>query len=91
MLADHSKGLKTQMTEQSRKHAPTLEDLKQTQSAIHSLFTQKNTFLSPVQDYNVTVHFTSMTKASDIMFDGKPDNWPIFENQLIREAEKTTI
>jgi hypothetical protein len=32
-----------------------------------------------------------MTKASDTFFDGKPENWPMFEDHLIKEAENPTI
>jgi hypothetical protein len=32
-----------------------------------------------------------MTKASETLFDGKPEKWPTFENHFIREAENPTI
>jgi hypothetical protein len=32
-----------------------------------------------------------MTKASDILFDGTPENYPIFEHHLLTEAENPTI
>jgi hypothetical protein len=44
-----------------------------------------------VHDSKVTKHFESMTKASDALFDGKLEKWPIFESNLIREAENPTI
>jgi hypothetical protein len=44
-----------------------------------------------VHEYKVAEHFKSTTKASETRFDGKPENWPTFENHLIREAENPTI
>jgi hypothetical protein len=41
MLADHDKGLKEQVAEQSRKHAVKLSALKQSQMAMQNPFTQK--------------------------------------------------
>jgi hypothetical protein len=32
-----------------------------------------------------------MTKASEALFDGKPENGPTFENHLIRVPENLTI
>jgi hypothetical protein len=42
MMANHDKGLKEQMAEQSRKRAAELATLKQSQMATQNLFTQKN-------------------------------------------------
>jgi hypothetical protein len=89
MLTDHDKGLKEQMAEQSRKHAAKLAALKQLKMATQNLVTQK--IMPPVHDYKVAAHFKSITKASEILFDGKPDNWPTFENHLIQEAGNPTI
>jgi hypothetical protein len=32
-----------------------------------------------------------MTKPSEILFDGKPENWPKFEHHLLTETENPTI
>jgi hypothetical protein len=32
-----------------------------------------------------------MTKPSDILFDGTPENWPEFEHHLLTEAKNQTI
>jgi hypothetical protein len=32
-----------------------------------------------------------MTKACDVLFDGQPGNWPIFENHLLNKAENSTL
>jgi hypothetical protein len=57
--------------------------------ATQHLVTQKT--IPPVHDYKVAAHFKSITKVSETLFDENPDNWPAFENHLIREAEKPTI
>jgi hypothetical protein len=54
-----------------------------------NLFTHKS--MSLVHDYKVAAHFNSVTKASEMIFDGKPEKWQTFENHLIREVKKMTI
>jgi hypothetical protein len=44
-----------------------------------------------MNDHRITSHFNTMTKASDTLFDGTPENWPIFEHHLLTEAENPTI
>jgi hypothetical protein len=44
-----------------------------------------------MNDHRSTVHFNAMTKPSDTLFDGTPENWPAFEHQLLTEAEHPTI
>jgi hypothetical protein len=63
------------------KYAGKLDALKRTQMAIRGLFTQKNMSMPPVQDNKIAAHFTLMKKAIETMFDGKPNNWPTFENK----------
>jgi hypothetical protein len=36
-------------------------------------------------------HFTAMSKPSEILFDGKTENWPEFEHHLVHEAENPTM
>jgi hypothetical protein len=57
--------------------------------ATKNLFTQKSPTM--VHNYKVAEHYKSMTKACDILFDGKPENWSMFEDHLIKEAENPTI
>jgi hypothetical protein len=45
----------------------------------------------PINDHRASSHFTEMTKPSEILFDGKRENWPEFEHHLLNEAEKPTI
>jgi hypothetical protein len=44
-----------------------------------------------MNDHSITTHFNAMTKASDTLFDGTPENWPIFEHHFLTEAENPTI
>jgi hypothetical protein len=59
----------------------------------HNLFTKKT--IPPqtltMNDHRITTHFNTMTKASDTLFDGTPENWPIFEHHLLTESENPTI
>jgi hypothetical protein len=89
MWAAHEKGKKEQMAKQLRKHAVELDALKQSQMTTQNLFAHKDTPL--VHEYKVAEHFIFMTKASETLFDGKPENWPTSENSLIWEATNTTI
>jgi hypothetical protein len=34
-----------------------------------------------------TAHFNAMTKPSDTLFYGTPDNWPAFEHHLLTKAD----
>jgi hypothetical protein len=51
----------------------------------------ENHAAQPVNDHRASAHFTMMTKPSEILFDGKPENWPEFEHHLLNKSEKPTI
>jgi hypothetical protein len=55
---------------------------------IQNLVVQRAT--PQVHYYKVAAYFGSMTKASNTLFDRKPENWPTFESHIIREAENPT-
>jgi hypothetical protein len=44
-----------------------------------------------MNDHRTAAHFTAMTKTSETLFDGTPENWPAFEHHLLTEAENPTI
>jgi hypothetical protein len=44
-----------------------------------------------MNDHRSTAHFNAMTKPSDTLFDGTPENWPAFEHHLLTETENPTI
>jgi hypothetical protein len=43
-----------------------------------------------MNDHIMAAHFASMTKPSDTLFDGTPENWPAFEHHILTEAENPT-
>jgi hypothetical protein len=60
------------------------------QTWTHKIFTKT----TPAQTMNIhrsTAHFNAMTKPSDTLFDGTPENWPAFEHHILTEAENPTI
>jgi hypothetical protein len=66
---------------------------KQTNMLIQNqlFINEKNIPTQPVNEHRASSHFTAMTKPSEILFDGKPENWPEFENHLLNEAEDPNI
>jgi hypothetical protein len=44
-----------------------------------------------MNDHSISAHFTAMTKPSEIILDGTPENWPEFKHHLLTEAENPTI
>jgi hypothetical protein len=53
-----------------------------------NLLTTKTTPAQTMNDHIMAAHFTAITKPSDTLFDGTPENWPAFEHHLLTE-EKT--
>jgi hypothetical protein len=84
---------KLQLKEQEERHAKKIADMRQVSRDTHNMFTTKT--IPPqtitMNDHRITAHFNTMTKASDKLFDGTPDNWPIFQHHLLTEAENPTI
>jgi hypothetical protein len=81
------------MKQQEERHAKEIADMRQANRDAHDLFTTKTTPPQNItmNDHRITAHFNTMTKASDTLFDGTPENWPIFEHHLLTEAENPTI
>jgi hypothetical protein len=44
-----------------------------------------------MNDHRTAAHFTAMTKPSETLFYGTPENWSTFEHHLLTEAENSTI
>jgi hypothetical protein len=57
----------------------------------HNLLTTKTTPSHTMNDHRSTAHFNAMTKPSDTLFDGTPENWPAFEHHLLTKAENPII
>jgi hypothetical protein len=53
--------------------------------------TTKTTPAQTMNDHRKTAHFNAMTKPSEKLFDGTPENWPAFEHHLLTEAKNPTI
>jgi hypothetical protein len=56
-----------------------------------NLLTTKTTPAQIINDHRKTAHFNVMTKPSETLFDGAPENWPAFKQHLLKEAENPTI
>jgi hypothetical protein len=56
-----------------------------------NILTTKTTPAQTMNDHISTVNFNAMTKPSDTLFNGAPDNWPAFKHHLLAEAENPTI
>jgi hypothetical protein len=55
------------------------------------MLTTKTTPAQAMNDHRTTAHFNAMTKPSETLFDGTPENWSAFEHHLLAEAENPTI
>jgi hypothetical protein len=42
----------------------------------YNLLTIKKTPTQTINDHRTAAHFTAMTKPSETLFDGTPENWP---------------
>jgi hypothetical protein len=93
MFAQLSENTKIQMKQQEERHAKEISDMKQANRDTHDLFNTKTTTPQniTVNDHRITAHFNTVTKAPYTLFDGTPENWPIFEHHLLTEAENPTI
>jgi hypothetical protein len=93
MFAALANNTKLQLKQQEEGHAKGIADMRQVNRDTHNLFTTKTIppQTNTMNDHRITAHFNTMTKASDTLFDGTPENWPIYEHHLLTEAENPTI
>jgi hypothetical protein len=91
LLAVFTANTQKQLNEQADKHAIKIAGMKQTNMETQNLLTTKTMPTQPVNDHRASAHFTMMTRPCEIIFDGKPKNWPEFEHHLLNEAENPTI
>jgi hypothetical protein len=93
MFAALANSTKLQLKKQEERHAKEIADMRQVNHDTHNLFTTKTTppQTNTMNDHRITANFNTMTKASDTLFDGTPENWPIFEHRLLTESENPTI
>jgi hypothetical protein len=76
-----------QLTEQAEKHAIEIAAMKRTTMETQKLLTNKTIPTQQVNDHRASAHFTTITKACNVLFDRQLENWPTFENHLLNEAE----
>jgi hypothetical protein len=91
LFADLARDNQKQFREQEEKHTMEIAALKRSNLDTHTLLTTKTTPAQTMSDHRSTAHFNAMTKPSDTLFEGTPENWPAFEHHLLTEAENPTI
>jgi hypothetical protein len=91
LFANLAENTQEQLKEQGEKHAMKIAAMKRSNLDTHNLLTTKTTPSQSMNDHRSTAHFNAMTKTSDTLFDGTPENCPAFEHHLLTEAEYTTI
>jgi hypothetical protein len=97
--ADHMKRLfatlagntQKQLREQGEKHAMEIAAMKRANLDTHNILTTKTTPAHTMNDHRTSAHFNAITKPSETLSDGTPENWPAFEHHLLTEAENPTI
>jgi hypothetical protein len=91
LFADLARDNQKQFKEQEEKHTMKIAALKRANLDTQNFLTIKTTPAQTMSDHRSTAHFNAMTKPSDTLFDGAPENWPAFEHHLLTEAENPTI
>jgi hypothetical protein len=91
LFTDLARDNQKQFKEQEEKHNMEIEALKRANLDTQHLLTTKTTPAQIMSDHRSTAHFNAMTKPSDTLFDGTPENWPAFEHHLLTEVENPTI
>jgi hypothetical protein len=92
-FASLANNTKLQLKEQEARHAKEIADMRQVNRDTQNILTTKTipSQTITINDHRITAHFNTITKSSDTLFDGTPENWPIFEHHLLTEAENPTI
>jgi hypothetical protein len=91
LFANLAENTQKQLKEQGEKHAIEIVAMKRVNLDTHNILTTKTTPAQTMNDHRSTAHFNAMTKLSDTLFDGTPENWPAFEHHLLTEAKNPTI
>jgi hypothetical protein len=79
-----AKSTKKQLKEQGEKHAMEIAGMKRANLDTQNILTTKTTPVQTMNDHRTTAHFNAITKPSETLFDGTPENWPAFEHHLQR-------
>jgi hypothetical protein len=93
MFSALANNTKFQLKQQEERHAKEIADMIKVNHDTHNLFTTKTIPPQTItMNYHcINTHFNTMMKASYTLFDGTPENLPIFEHHLLTEAENPTI
>jgi hypothetical protein len=91
LFADLARENQKQFKEQEEKRTMEIAALKTIILDTQNRLITKTTPAQTMSDHRSTAHFNAMTKPSDTMFDGAPENWPAFEHHLLTEAENPTM
>jgi hypothetical protein len=73
-----SKSTQKQLKEQGEKHAMEIVAMKRANLDTQNILTTKTTPAQTMNDHRTAAHFNAMTKPSETIFDGTPENWPAF-------------
>jgi hypothetical protein len=91
LFTDPDKDTHNQFKEQGEKHAMEIAAMKRANLDTQNILATKTTLAQTMSDHRSAAHFNAMTKPSDTLFDGTPENWPAFEHHLLTKAENPTI
>jgi hypothetical protein len=93
LFSELATSTKHQLKEQREKHEKEIADMRRVNRDTQNMLT---TTTMPSQtitmnDHRIATHFNGMAKVSDTLFNGTPENCPIFEYHFLTEAENPTI
>jgi hypothetical protein len=91
LFANLARENQKQFKEQEEKHTMEIAVLKRINMDTQHILTTKTTPAQTMSDHRSTDHFNAITKPSDTLFDGTPENLRAFERHLLTEAENPTI
>jgi hypothetical protein len=87
LFATLAENTQKQLREQGGKHAMEIVAMKLANLDTQNILTTKTTPAQKMNYHRTTAHFNAMTKPSETLFDGTPENWSAFEHHLLTEAK----
>jgi hypothetical protein len=76
LFTSSTENTQKQLREQEEKHAMEITAMKWANMDTQNLLTTKTAPTQTMNDNRTSAHLTAMTEPSEILFDGKPENWP---------------
>jgi hypothetical protein len=76
LFENFTENTQKQLLEQGEKHAMEIAAMKRANMDTQNLLTTKTKPTQTMNDRIISAHFTAMSKPSEILFDGTPENWP---------------